>query len=136
MPDDAERLPNLEEIRRRLRDLHFSEYDRDHPARQQLSYEHIDGVIERSRATWDRVRAETDSRKLDEVLRRGAPAAPLREGPGMTPLEVEAEAERKQSLLTWAIQRFEELSRKNDLRRIERIGLTIGEWVGILQRGE
>ena len=54
----------------------------------------------------------------------------------MTPLEVEAEAERKRSLLTWAIQQFEELSRKNDLRRIERIGLTIGEWVRILQRGE
>ena len=33
MLDDSERLPNLEEVRRRLRDLHFSEYDRDHPAR-------------------------------------------------------------------------------------------------------
>ncbi len=136
MPDDPERLPDLEEIRRRLRDLHFSEYDRDHPARRQLSYEHIDGVIEQSRATWDRVRTETDSRTLEEVLRRGAPATIPREGQGMSSLQVEAEAERKRSLLAWAIQRFEELSRKNDLRRIERIGLTIGEWVGILQRGE
>ncbi len=136
MSDDLEQLPDLQEVQRRLRDLHFNEYHRDNPRRHELHYENVDGVIERGRAAWERVRAEIDSRKLAGDLGRSTPAARLLEAPQMTPLEPALEAERKKSLRAWAIQRFKELSRQKDLHRIQRIGLTIEGWVRVLEREE
>ncbi len=104
MLDDSEQLPNLQEVRRRLRDLHFNEYHRDNPARYQLYYQNIDGVIDRSRTMWERARTEMDSRSVAEDLSGGTPLMRPREAPRMTPPGPAAEAERRQSLRAWAIQ--------------------------------
>ncbi len=109
---------------------------RDNQAIYQLYYQNIDGVIDRSRTMWERVRTEMDSRSVAEDLSGGTPVTRPREAPRVTPPRQVAETEGRQSLRSWAIQRFKDLFRQNDLRRIERIGLTVEEWIRILERGE
>lgn len=73
MPHDHEELPSLEEVRLKLRDLHFSEYHRDHPARQQLYEKNIAGVIQRGRQMWERVRSEPKAVEHADDWAKGEP---------------------------------------------------------------
>jgi hypothetical protein len=134
MPDDHEELPSLEEVRLKLRDLHFSEYHRDHPARQQLYEQNIAGVIQRGREMWERVRSEPKAVELADDWAKGE--LPARSGHVVRTLPPAraARLEGQQSPPDWAIERFEECSRTDDLRRIQKIGLTIEQWVRILER--
>ena len=134
MPHDHEELPSLEEVRLKLRDLHFSEHHRDHPARQQLYERNIAGVIQRGREMWERVRSEPKAVEHADDWARGKPPAHSGRLVRTPPPARAAKPERRQSPQAWAIQRFEELSQADDLRRIQKIGLTIEQWVRILER--
>ena len=85
---------------------------------------------------WERVWSEPKAVELAGDWAKGE--LPARSGHVVRtpPPARAAKPEGQQSPPTWAIQRFEECSRTDDLRRIQKIGLTIEQWVRILERGK
>lgn len=136
---EPEGLPSLDDVRLRLRDLHFSETMHDPAKRDQLYDEHVDAVVRRGRTTWERVRNQKVGLMRDEEWegrersnRRLRPNEPDRLPP--PPASPAAKAEREQRWQMWAVQYFEESSRSDDLSRIRAIGLTVERWIRILER--
>ncbi len=140
MPDDPEELPSLHEVRQRLRDLHFSEDDREHPAGDELIRENTEGVIERGFAALRDVRSAGEGWVLAEDRERIKRGNRHRLAGGkfdrLPPLEHAAKAERDQRFQAWGVQHFEQSSGSDDLRRIHEIHLTTELWVKILEREE
>ena len=127
-------LLSLDEVRRRLRDLHFKETRADHEARERFYHHNVDGLIEQHLTICAQVRTEGKSRSIAEDRASIGPADDRRKTETFTSRERQIEEERWRSLQTWAIQRFQELVHNGELRRVREIGLTIEQWVRVLER--
>lgn len=140
MSDDHEELLSLEEVRRLLLTLFFNEHGVGDPARKELNEvqdrltQDIDRLIQVALDKWRQAKNQIMGLDLADDLARAKSTT----RPGQVPRIVRRgrieEAQHQRSLRAEAIQRFEELSPQDDLRRIRKIDLTIEQWVKILER--
>lgn len=140
MSDDLEELPSLKDVRTRFANLFFNEHRVGDPARERVNKDpeiltqDIDRLIQVACDNWCQAKNQITNSDLANDLAK----AEFTARPGQVPQIVARgpleKAQHQRSLRTKAIQRFEELSPPDDLRRILAIDLTIEQWVEILER--
>jgi len=131
MPD-SENPSALAKIQRDLRDLYFKDHPRGDPARERV-YEDVEEFLRRCRDAWARAKAETKAEALAEDRSKIIKGGTRRKARVVPAPDLRGMAERDRQLQAEALRRFEASLSKDDLRKLQKIGVSVEEFIRILE---